>query len=170
MPPSHRVLQRQGKKEEARATLNARLEANPHTRAAYERLIALEEEAGEHEDLDTFVRGKKVGYDVRPLIEENRTLVPIRALVDALGAEIAWNAETQVVTISKDGKTIELTIGSNIAKVDGVEVELDAPAKIVEGNRTVVPIRFVSQGLGLYVKWLAEQRTILVTEEPVADE
>lgn len=164
------VESRLGKKEEARTTLKARLELNPHTRAAYEKLVALEAEAGEHQELDTFVRGKKVTYDVRPLIQENRTLVPIRALVDALGAEIAWNAETQVVTITKDGKSIELTIGSNIAKVDGVAVELDAPAQIVEGNRTVVPVRFVSQGLGLYVSWMAEQRTILVTEEPVAEE
>jgi len=160
---------KQGKKAEARATLAARLEANPHTRTAYERLIGLETEAGAHQELDTYVLGKKVDFDVRPMIKENRTLVPIRALVESLGAEVKWNAETRVVTITKGSNTIELKIDSKVAVVGGVEMQLEAPAQI-EGNRTVVPVRFISEGLGLYVKWLAQHRTILVTEEPVAEE
>jgi len=160
---------RQGKKAEARATLLARLEANPHTRTAYEKLVRLEVEAGAHQELDTFVRGKKVEFDVRPVIKESRTLVPIRALVESLGAEVKWNAETRVVTITKGSSIIELKIDSKVAVVNGTEMQLEAAAQI-EGGRTVVPVRFISEGLGLYVKWLAEHRTILVTEEPVADE
>lgn len=159
------VQVRQGKKAEAKATMQARLAKNPATKAAYEALISLEAESGEQQDLDTYVAGKKVSFDVRPKVKEGRTLMPIRALVEALGAEVTWDAETRTVTILKGETTIELQIGSSVALVNGVEVALEVPASI-EADRTLIPARFVSEGLGLYVSWLAENRTILITEQP----
>lgn len=161
------VQARQGKKAEALETLKTRLEANPRTRAAYEKYVALETELGTKQDLDTFVEGKKVEWDVRPFVEDNRTLVPVRKLVEALGADVAWNPETRQVTIVRGNTTIVLTVGSQVALVNGTEVQLDVPAQVVPGGRTVIPLRFVSENLGLNVTWLGESRTIVVTEEPV---
>lgn len=160
------VQTRQGKKAEALATLEARLEANPRTMAAYEAFVKLDAEAGTKKDLDTFVAGKKVNFDVRPMIKEGRTLMPIRALVEALGASVRWDAETRTVTVLKGTMTILLQIDSKVAVVNGVETQLDVPAQI-EGGRTLIPARFVSEGLGLFVSWMAETTTIVVTEEPV---
>jgi hypothetical protein len=158
-----------GKKDEAKGVLRDRLAAKPNSKAAYQKLIDLEVESGEKKDLDTFVAGKKVQFDVRPMIKEGRTLMPIRALIESLGADIQWDGETRTVTIKKGESTIILQIGSTTALVNGQEVTLDVAAAIEEG-RTLIPARFVSEGLGLYVSWLAEQRTILVTEEPVVED
>lgn len=159
------IQAKQGKQAEALATMKARLEANPRTRKAYEITAELDAAAGTQQDLDTYVNGKKVGFDVRPQIESGRTLMPIRALVEALGAQVEWNAETRVVTIIKGETTVSLALDSTLATVNGEEVALEVAAKVVDG-RTVVPARFVSEGLGLYVSWLAQHRTIVVTEQP----
>lgn len=158
-----------GKKEKAKATLKTRLKKESTAKSAYMALIKLEQESGEAAELDTYVGGEKVQFDVRPKVKEGRTLVPIRALVERLGAEISWDQATSTVTIIKGDTEIKLVIGSNIALVNGEEVQLDAAAEIEDG-RTLIPARFVSEGLGLYVHWLAEQRTILVTEQPVEEE
>jgi len=158
-----------GKSEEAKNVLRGRLAASPNSKAAYEKLISLEVEAGENEDLDTFVAGKKVQFDVRPMIKADRTLMPIRALVESLGAQIDWNAETRTVTILKGESTIVLQIGSDVALVNGEAVALEVAA-VIEAGRTMIPARFVSEGLGLQVSWLAKQRAILVTEEPVIED
>ncbi len=163
------VQTRQGKKAEARETLKARLQKNPRTKSAYEALLTLEAEAGEKQDLDTFVNGKKVNFDVRPTVKDGRTLSPIRALVESIGAEVKWDPQTRKVTITKGETTIELTIGSNVALVNGEQVELEVPAQIID-DRTMIPARVVVEKLGYYVSWLAEHRSILITDQPVEEQ
>jgi hypothetical protein len=121
-----------GKKEKAKETLKAPKEST--AKAAYVALIELEQESGEAAELDTYVNGEKGQFDVRPKVKENRTLVPIRALVEKLGAQISFDAGTQTVTIIKGAQEIKLTIGSKVALVNGVEVKLDAAAEI-DGGR-----------------------------------
>lgn len=158
----------QGKRAEALATMKARLQANPHTQQAYEVTVELAVQQGEHQAFDTFVNGSQVAFDVRPKVQEGRTLMPIRAIAESLGAEVQWDAETQTVTISKDGNTIVLTIGSQVALVNGEEVQLDVAAQI-DGGRTLLPARFVSENLGLYVSFLAQSKTIIITEQPLEE-
>lgn len=163
------VQKRLGKKDKAKETLRNRLEKNATTLEAYEDLLELEEESGERQDLDTFVGGKKVEFDVRPKVsKKNNTLVPVAALTRALGADVKWDGATRTVTITKGETIIVLTIGSTTALVNGQEVEL-AEAAAIDGDRTVVPLRFVSENLGLYVRWVAEHRSILLTEQPVEE-
>lgn len=97
--------------------------------------------------------------DQEPVIVENRTLVPFRALLEKMGAEVKWDAATKTVTAVKDGKTIELTIGKKEVLVDGKKVELDVPAEIMN-NRTMIPLRFVSENLGYKVKFDNETKGI----------
>lgn len=108
--------------------------------------------------------GKQLSFDVPPTIENGRTLVPLRAIFEALGAEVQWDGATQTVTATKGGTTIKLTVGGQAYK-NGQPVTLDVPAKIING-RTLVPLRFVSEALGASVKWDGSTQTITITSQP----
>ncbi|EFI41524.1 copper amine oxidase domain protein [Peptoniphilus sp. oral taxon 386 str. F0131] len=90
--------------------------------------------------------------DQEPVIKNDRTLVPFRALLEKMGAEVKWDAVTKKVTAVKDGKEIILEIGNKTAVVDGKKVEMDVPAQILN-DRTMIPLRFVSENLGYKVKF-----------------
>lgn len=99
-----------------------------------------------------FIDGKRVYFDVPPRVEEGRTLVPLRAFFEALGATVDWYGETRTVMAQKDGIEVRLTVGAKEALVNGETVPLDVPAKVEEG-RTLVPLRFFSEALGAQVNW-----------------
>lgn len=117
------------------------------------------------------VEGRPVAADPAPFIEQGRTLVPVRFVAEALGAQVSWNPEQQQVTVAlpprRDGAgtAIILTIGQELARVGGIEVLLDVPAQIVEG-RTFVPLRFVAETLGATVDWDGESRTVRLWRRP----
>ncbi|NPV90158.1 MAG: hypothetical protein HPY50_05225 [Firmicutes bacterium] len=107
------------------------------------------------------LNGSELPFDVPPTIEEGRTLVPLRAIFEALGAEVLWNRDNQTVTARKETTEITLVIGGRATK-NGKVVNLDVPAKIVDG-RTMVPLRFVSEALGCKVGWDGESQTISIS-------
>ena len=87
-----------------------------------------------------------------PIILNNRTLVPVREVFETLGGKVDWiNAERRV-DVTFDNKVISLWIDKTTAKVDDKEITLDVPAKIVN-NKTMVPVRFVSEQGNLLVNW-----------------
>ena len=91
-------------------------------------------------------------FDAQPYMENNRTLVPVRALAEKLGFTVGWDEAEQRVTLTKGDKTIALWIGSTKVMVNGKESTIDvAPTKA--NNRTYVPVRFVSEQLGTFVGW-----------------
>ncbi|MBR5586804.1 MAG: N-acetylmuramoyl-L-alanine amidase [Clostridia bacterium] len=98
------------------------------------------------------VDGKTVDCDVAPVIRNDRTLVPVRALFDCFGADISWEESTKKVTVNANGTEIVLTIGSNIAYVNSVPNRLDS-APILVSDRTMVPVRFISEALNYEVSW-----------------
>jgi hypothetical protein len=102
-----------------------------------------------------------------PVIVGGRTLLPIRAIVEALGGTIGWNATTRTVTISVDVNTLELVIGNRMATVNGAKVAIDAAnAAIVPaivGGRTMLPVRFVGEQLGGVVEWSQATKTATLT-------
>lgn len=106
--------------------------------------------------VDVYVYGEPVVFpDQKPFIDTsvNRTYVPVRFVSEALGAEVGWDQTTKTVTINKDDQQILLTIDSDKATVGADQVvTLDAPAALVN-DRTVVPLRFVSEVLGAKVDW-----------------
>lgn len=109
------------------------------------------------------LNGQSLSFDVQPVIENDRTLVPLRAIFEALGASVAWDDVTQTVTATKTGTEIKLTIGGAAYK-NGQPVNLDVPAKLVNG-RTMVPLRFVSEALGCQVKWDGNTETVNITSQ-----
>lgn len=154
----------QAKKEkvaEAEATMRDRVSLAPDDLAGYKQLGQLRSKMGVDKGVEAYVKGKEVAFDVRPVIKEGRTLVPVRALTEALGAQLSWDPVSRTVTVKAGDKEILLTIDSKTAVVNGTAVELDAAAAILEG-RTVLPLRFVAEALGLNVQWEAETQTIVV--------
>ena len=86
----------------------------------------------------------------------------MRAIFENLGADIAWDDATETVTGTKDDLTVTLKIGDTTAYVNGREVTLDVPAMLLY-DRTMVPIRFVSESLGAKVDWEEASKTVFIT-------
>lgn len=100
--------------------------------------------------------------EAEPFInKENRTVVPVRFIAEALGAKVDWNGETRTVLIDQDEKHIELKIGAMQATVNSEIVKFDTKAEIYF-DRTFVPLRFVSEALGATVGWNGETRTVTI--------
>jgi hypothetical protein len=108
------------------------------------------------------VNGDPRSLDSPPVIVSGRTLVPLRAITEALGASVEWSAATRTVTLHWRGHTIVMVIGAWTALVDGTSMRLDMPARLLN-SRTMVPVRFVTENLGCSVTWDAQARSITVT-------
>lgn len=114
-----------------------------------------------------YLDGEKMTFDVNPFIEKDRTLVPFRAIFEAVGAEVEWDGETRTVIAAreKNGETTFITIQiDSAAFVNGEEKDLDVPAKIVN-DRTFVPLRFVIEALGEKVEWNNDSYSVVITTE-----
>ncbi len=113
------------------------------------------------------VDGVETNLDAPAAIVEDRTLVPLRALVENLGGSISWNARTRQVTVKARGTTIVLTIGRNTATVNGKALAIDPKnskvVPFVTSGRTMLPLRFVAENLGLRVNWNAKTRAVTLT-------
>jgi N-acetylmuramoyl-L-alanine amidase len=103
-------------------------------------------------------------FNVPPIIENNRTLVPFRGVFEVLGATVDWDESTRTVTGALGNTTIKLTIGDTNAYVNGQLVELDVPPKIVN-NRTLVPLRFIAENFGFQVDWNGDEQRIDITTQ-----
>lgn len=92
--------------------------------------------------------------DVAPVIRNDRTLVPIRVITEALGGQVAWNEAAKEVTLTVNGKEIKMTIGKALEKY-GV-------APVIIGGRTFVPVRFVADELGAVTTWDDATKTVTI--------
>lgn len=100
-------------------------------------------------------------FDQPPIIIDGRTLVPLRAIFEALGATVDWNNDTQTVTSNKGNTTIKITVGDNKLYVNNNVTVLDVPAQIVN-DRTLVPVRAISEAFGCNVDWDGNTRTVSI--------
>ncbi|MFA5383529.1 MAG: phosphodiester glycosidase family protein [Eubacteriales bacterium] len=109
-----------------------------------------------------YLDNQRIFFDVPPLFEKGRVLVPLRKIFDSLQAKISWDQDTKTVTATKDNKTVVLTVGEQNALIDGKVYYLDVPACIKDG-RIMVPLRFVSSSLGANVKWSSKPPAVFIT-------
>lgn len=100
---------------------------------------------------------------VSPIAESGRTLVPIRRILEAFGGTVEWVAQSGEIRCSLDGNTVELKLDSTDATVNGETVTLDVPAR-AKNNRTFVPVRFVSEELGLQVGYEPKNQIVVVAD------
>ncbi|KNY27470.1 stalk domain-containing protein [Pseudobacteroides cellulosolvens] len=117
-------------------------------------------------EIKVFVDGKELSLDVAPSIISGRTLVPLRAIFESLGAEVKWNPKTKTVTGIKNDITVELTISKKDVFINGRVTSIDVPALIING-RTLVPARFVAESLGTDVEWNSKDKVVDITTPKV---
>lgn len=103
--------------------------------------------------------------DVYPYIKNNRTYVPIRFIAEELGYDVKWDGANRKVTMTNDGTTVELTIGSNKMMVNGKTVLLDAPAEIRD-DRTFVPLRAIAEAFGEKVDYSSDYKAVYIGDNP----
>lgn len=92
--------------------------------------------------------------DAAPLISQNRTMVPLRFIAEAFGANVSWAQDTKTVTIVIDGKVLTMRINQ--------ELEGFGAAPIISNGRTMVPIRYISEELGANVIWVPSTKTVAI--------
>lgn len=112
-------------------------------------------------DIIVKIDGQQIAFDVPPRLINDRTMVPLRAIFEALGASVNWNNDTETVTSTKDQTTIQLTINSPTMYVNGSAVTLDSPACLVD-DRTLVPVRAISEAFGTTVNWIENENTVVI--------
>lgn len=121
--------------------------------------------------------GELLDCDISPIIHNDRTLIPIRAVIEKLGGSVTWDGILKLVTISYKGNTIGMCIGNNKASVNGIQTEMDVAPCIAylkgeeDKGRTVLPIRFIMENFGLKVEWDQETYTVNIIydeSDPVA--
>jgi ElaB/YqjD/DUF883 family membrane-anchored ribosome-binding protein len=105
-----------------------------------------------HADIAVNLNGQPLALNAAPMQLGGRTLVPMRDIFEALGANLEWNAVAQTITATKDLTKIQLAIDNPNALINGRSVALEQPAALVNG-RTFVPLRFVAEATGAQVDW-----------------
>lgn len=114
------------------------------------------------QDITVSVDGKGVDFDQLPVIENDRTLVPMRAIFEALGATVEWDGDTRTVTSTKGETVIKLTIDSADMYIGSDVKKLDVPAKIIN-DRTMVPVRAISEAFECKVDWDGANQAVIIT-------
>jgi cell wall-associated NlpC family hydrolase len=117
--------------------------------------------AAELPTVRTVVDGRLLTYDVPAVVQDNRTLVPMRGFLIALGATIDWNQDTQTATATLGSTTVKAQIGNSFAQVNGNKIPMDIPPQMIQ-NRTMIPLRFFTENLGLSVSYDYGTRTVSV--------
>ena len=113
------------------------------------------------DEIKVAIDGAYVEFDVQPQLINDRTMVPLRAIFEELGAEVDWDDETQTVIAMKDDVTVLATIGSTKMYIDNKEKTMDVAPMLI-GGRTLVPVRFVAEAFGCDVDWEEEENTVII--------
>lgn len=119
-----------------------------------------------HPPITVYFNGEKMEFDSEPIIVNDRTLVPVRFIVERLGATVDWDNDTRTVTIAYEDKIIKLQINNEVAYVDGKEYKLDS-VPIIRNDRTLVPLRFLSENFGCLVEWDGVNYNVYITRAEV---
>lgn len=112
-------------------------------------------------DIGVTVNGKYVHFDTQPQIKNGRTLVPLRAIFEALGATVTWDNATRTVKAQRGSTQISMTIGQSVFYVNGQAKTLEVPSEITNG-RTLVPVRAIGESFGCKVDWINEKNLVKV--------
>jgi cytochrome c-type biogenesis protein CcmH/NrfG len=135
---------------DARVHLEAALAMAPDAVSLYS-LLARSLSAADP-GLKVYVNGRLAVLDVPPVLVQNRTLLPLRAVAEQLGAQVDWNDATATAAVTLGPNRVQVTRDSTLAIVNGRQVTLDVPAVVING-RTMLPLRFVAESLNKRVDY-----------------
>ncbi len=120
--------------------------------------------------IQVYVDGQAVSFDQPPVIIDDRTLVPMRAIFQALGSEVTWSEPTQTITSTKNGDTVVLKIGeAGLYKNGTLVYTMAVPAQIVN-DRTMVPVRAIAEAFDAEVGWDPQGYVVTVLSSQAATE
>lgn len=114
------------------------------------------------EGIVVILDGKKIEFDQPPIIINGRTLVPVRAIFEALGATVEWKAETETVIAKRLNTRVSLSIGNSIMTKNSKDIVLDVAPQLLNG-RTLVPARAIAEAFECKVDWDNDTQTVLIT-------
>lgn len=114
--------------------------------------------------IEILLDGYKLTLDVPPEVKNQRTMVPIRAVAEALGADVEWVQDTQQIVMTRAGVTVTMTLNSTTATIDDRTVEMDV-APYATNGRTLIPARYVAEFFGQKVDWDGARWQVLITED-----
>lgn len=131
-------------------------------------ILSLSIIASATDDAKVLVNGEYVEMDQKPIFKDDRILIPVRAVGEALKCKVDWDHDTQTVTLNNGATELKITIGEtemkkiNISRnpID-ITIELEVPA-FIENGRTMLPIRAVAEALFLNVDWKEEERQVVI--------
>jgi hypothetical protein len=127
----------------------------------------------ERDGVRVILDGKTLEFEVASILgpTANRTLVPLRAIFEEMGAEIDWNSQTKAVTATKGDTIVVLIMGDTNPAINGKIGKLDQPA-VIKDSRTLAPLRFVAEAFGGSVEWddLTQTATITMLTKEVEEE
>jgi len=118
-------------------------------------------------DIQVFIDGLSVDFDVKPVIENDRTLVPFRAVAEMLNVEVSWDGAEQTVNASDGVISVVLQIGNKTAYRNGTPVVLEV-APLIINDRTLIPLRFFSEAFKCRVEWDGVSSCVQITSPPRA--
>lgn len=118
--------------------------------------------------MDITLNGNKIDFAQAPIIENGTTLVPMRAILEALGANVEWNSANQSVTAKIGIESVQLTIGSKAAYVGTTLTMLNTAPRLVNGT-TMIPLRFLSESFGCTVAYNAQTKDISIINNSYKD-
>jgi len=117
--------------------------------------------ASAEEPIKVLLDGAVLSFDVPPQIINSRTMVPMRGIFEAMGADVIWNPDDRSIRANANETSVEMQIQNPRMTVNGEDILLDVPPQIVDG-RTLVPVRAVAESFDAYVFWNAESRTVII--------
>ncbi len=115
----------------------------------------------QQKEITVLLKGEKLTFDVSPIIENGRTLVPMRKIFESLGATVYWNGDTLTATGVRDVTVVSITVNSLIMTKNGGNISLDVPARLID-SRTLVPVRVIAESFGLEVLWDDVNYTVII--------
>ncbi|UVI31029.1 copper amine oxidase N-terminal domain-containing protein [Paenibacillus spongiae] len=119
-------------------------------------------------DIKVYVDGKQLPFDVPPVSDNGRTLVPMRAVFEALNAKVDWNEKTGTITGKLNDTTVTLQLDNPVAQINGKRITMDVPAQIIKG-RALVPLRFVTESFNNTIAWNPSTQSVeIYTDQAIS--
>ncbi len=117
------------------------------------------------DSIKVVVDGKEIIFtDQAPIIKNDRTMIPLRGVLETMGIDIVWNAEEQSITAERGDSYALFKIGETTLKTAEGEINLDVAPEIIN-DRTMIPLRAVTESFGAEVTWDADTKTVTITDE-----
>jgi len=123
-----------------------------------------QEDEADNGEIKVILNGEKLAFDVPPIIEGGRTLVPMRKIFEAFGSTVDWEDSSKTITASLGDIVIIMQIGNPEIIVNDKKVTLDVPPMIYN-DRTLVPVRAVAESFNCQVDWVESTRSVIITKE-----